>query len=136
MATVSPEEKRRKGITNKRESKFLAVKSDIERGIISGKYAAGTKIPTIDELTVEYGICRTTAQKVIKTLVEEGTIISKVGIGCFVKPYIRDKLIAGQEREISEAFQNAVMRGLRFGLTENQMCELVYKIASESKKNL
>ena len=69
------------------------VKSDIEVKIIKGEYAVGYKIPTIVELQIEYGIGKTTAQKIVSELYKEGTIVKKVGVGCFVKPFVKERLL-------------------------------------------
>lgn len=52
--------------------------------IEDGTYAPGTKVPSVVELSTEFGIAASTAQKVFVHLKEEGMIRTEVGLGSFV----------------------------------------------------
>ena len=87
---------------------WLAVKRDVEVKIITGVYAAGDNIPTIVELCEYYDIGKTTAQKIISALYDDGIIIKKVGYGCFVKPFVKDKLYRQHERDLKKQLKSAI----------------------------
>ncbi|WAU78793.1 winged helix-turn-helix domain-containing protein [Streptomyces sp. Qhu-G9] len=52
--------------------------------IVNGDYPARTRVPSIAELTAEFGIAAVTAQKVHKGLRAEGLIYTEPGLGSFV----------------------------------------------------
>lgn len=90
-----------------------SVKHDIEIKIIKGEYAAGERIPPIRKIAEIYGIGMTTATKILLEMSSDGTIYQRRGVGYFVKPYVRDNLIAKYkiklEKMIIEAFEYADM---------------------------
>lgn len=104
---------------------WLAVKMDIEAKIITGEYAAGTKIPTIVELIEQYGIGKTTAQKIITALDDEGVIVKKVGIGCFVKPFVKERLYEQHEQILKTQISNIVAEAALLQLSESHITELL-----------
>lgn len=52
--------------------------------IVDGVYPAGTKVPSVVELSTEFGVAASTAQKVHLRLKEDGWVRSEVGLGTFV----------------------------------------------------
>lgn len=59
--------------------------ADLIRGrIADGTYPAGSRVPSVVQLTEEFGIAAVTAQKVMRALREEGTIRTELGMGSYV----------------------------------------------------
>jgi len=108
-----------------RENKWLDVKQDIERLIISGELQPGKAIPSIREMQNTYHIGQKTAQRVIASLDKEGVIVRRVGSGCFVKPFVREELIAAHKRELQGIFLNVVETGVKFGLSVDEMKQMI-----------
>ena len=52
--------------------------------IENGTYPAGTKVPSVVELSAEFGVAASTAQKVLAHLKAEGLVRAEVGLGTFV----------------------------------------------------
>lgn len=104
---------------------WLAVKRDIEAKIIAGEYPVGSKIPTIVELGEQYNIGKTTVQKVINALDEEGIIIKKMGVGCFVKPYVRKNLLDRHKKEFVQLVTEVVETANLLGLEKAYVASLV-----------
>ncbi|MFF9176005.1 GntR family transcriptional regulator [Streptomyces sp. NPDC014793] len=52
--------------------------------IEDGTYPAGTKVPSVVELSTEFGVAASTAQKVLAHLKSEGVVRAEVGLGTFV----------------------------------------------------
>ena len=115
------------------KNKYIAVKHEIERSIIDGEYKAGEKIPTIAELQTMFSIGRSTAQKVIESLDEDGIIIRRVGKGCFVKPFVREALTAEHKSLVQSAFDKAVRVGSEFGLSASDMKQIVEEAYDKNK---
>lgn len=55
----------------------------VER-IDDGTYPAGSKVPSVVELSTEFGVAASTAQKVLAHLKSEGLVRAEVGLGTFV----------------------------------------------------
>lgn len=104
---------------------WLAVKSDIEAKIITGKYAVGHKIPTIVELMEQYNIGKTTAQKIINALYNDGIIVKKVGIGCFVKPFVKERLFEHHERDLEDRAKSTIEEACLLGHDKQHVIKLI-----------
>ena len=81
---------------------WLSIKSDIENKILNGVYAAGERIPSTRKIAEYYGVGQSTAHKVLNNLLLEGVIESKRGIGFYVKPYVREKLMSEKKKDIEK----------------------------------
>lgn len=108
-------------------SLWLTVKKDIETKIMIGEYVVGAKIPTIVELAEHYNIGKTTAHKVINSLYDEGVIMKQVGKGCFVKPFVREKLLRKHKEEFEACINDTIAEALLLGLEK----EYVLKVISD-----
>ncbi|WP_200307189.1 GntR family transcriptional regulator [Streptomyces adelaidensis] len=60
------------------------VAAAIEARIASGEYPVGARVPSVVELSAEFGIAASTAQKALAHLKAEGLIRAEVGLGSFV----------------------------------------------------
>jgi DNA-binding GntR family transcriptional regulator len=59
--------------------------ADIIRARISdGTYPPGSRVPSVVQLTAEFGIAAVTAQKVMRALRDEGVIRTELGMGSYV----------------------------------------------------
>ena len=99
------------------------VKADIEYKIITGEYAAGERIPPIRKISKDYNIGQSTAQKVLNTLYQEGIIESKRGVGFFVSPYIKEKLIEERRKNLEKLVAKAAEEAGIIGMDLNSMIE-------------
>jgi DNA-binding GntR family transcriptional regulator len=52
--------------------------------IEDGTYPAGSRVPSVVELSTEFGVAASTAQKVLAHLKAEGLVRAEVGLGTFV----------------------------------------------------
>jgi len=100
------------------------VKTDIELKIISGEYPVGKRLPSIAQVSDKYNVGTTTAQKVLESLCEEGTVIKKQGVGYFVKPYIKDMLLKSHINELKKRMTLIISYGIRIGLDNEKISEL------------
>lgn len=55
----------------------------VER-IEDGTYPSGARVPSVVELSAEFGVAASTAQKVLAHLKAEGLVRAEVGLGTFV----------------------------------------------------
>jgi len=63
---------------------YRQVVSDLKRQIAAGQLAAGARLPGQPQLADRYGVSLITIQKALFTLIQEGTLRSRVGKGTFV----------------------------------------------------
>ena len=72
---------------------FLQLAERIEDGILSGAFPEEEQIPSITEYAAVCKINPATALKGINLLVEDGLLYKKRGVGMFVSPGAREKLL-------------------------------------------
>lgn len=65
--------------------RWVQVYEVIKAGIEDGTYQPGDKLPSVLDLTNEYGIANATAQKVMRALREDGLTDTFSGMGTFVR---------------------------------------------------
>lgn len=73
---------RQKGISLYRQVAML-LRSRVE----SGEWQAYDRLPSIEELSREFGVARVTVRQALQMLEAEGMVISRQGKGTFVQPY-------------------------------------------------
>jgi DNA-binding GntR family transcriptional regulator len=64
--------------------KWRQVAEVIRQRIEDGTYPAGSRVPSVVQLTEEFGIATVTGQKVMRALREEGAIRTELGMGSYV----------------------------------------------------
>ncbi len=64
---------------------YLQIADDLKKQILAGKYVEGDLLPSESELTKKYGVTRTTIQRALNILVNDGIIERVHGKGTFVK---------------------------------------------------
>ena len=58
----------------------------IKGRIDDGTYPAGSKVPSVVDISTEFEVAASTAQKVLGHLKTEGLVRTEVGLGSFVEP--------------------------------------------------
>jgi putative transcriptional regulator len=97
----------REGINGESFYAWQTVKNDLELKIICGEYVAGERIPPVRKMAEIYNICTSTASKTLAQLCKDGTIYQRRGVGYFVKPYVRERLIMEHKRTLEKVIRNA-----------------------------
>lgn len=84
----------------------------IREAIMSGRYAAGDKLPSENELAEVFKVSRTSIREAMKMLAGQGLVTVKRGLGAFVAetgetPYLADlqSILAREKDNILELFQ-------------------------------
>lgn len=110
------------------------VKSDIELKILTGEYQAGERLPSIRKLAKDYGVGQSTAIKVLNSLLQEGIIETRRGVGHFVKPYIREILIEERKSRLEATIQDACKEAMIIGVDLGEMVDQYIAILQNMKK--
>jgi len=78
---------------------YYQIKQALRKKIMTRQFEPGEKIPSENELTVEFGVNRLTVRHAISQLVQEGFLHSKRGMGTFITT--DEKLINSLDMEFS-----------------------------------
>ncbi|HUY46531.1 MAG TPA: winged helix-turn-helix domain-containing protein [Streptosporangiaceae bacterium] len=68
------------------EPPYLVIAGDLRARIESGEFAPGDALPSINRLAQEYEVAKTTAQKALQVLKDEGLARGVQGWGTIVLP--------------------------------------------------
>ncbi len=95
---------------------YKQVTDQIMDAIARGTFLAGTRLPSIREMSRELGISPITIKRAYHDLEIEGYIITRSGLGSFVGDVNRGKLRAAKIAEIRRELVRLVGVGGRFGI--------------------
>lgn len=102
----------------------------IEIDIITGKYQEGKRMLSILSIASMYGIGKSTAQKVVKTLCDDGIIHLKTGVGYFVKPFVSSKLRKKHIGECKNDLTDVIGYCLSLDFSKEEVLKMVKEILS------
>jgi len=88
---------------------FLQIKARIEDQIISGALATDEQIPSTTQIVEFYKINHITVAKGVNLLVDEGILYKKRGLGMFVAPDARDKLIKKRQQNFKTDYLDPML---------------------------
>lgn len=83
---------------------FLQIAEQIEDAIIDGSLAEETRVPSTNELAAFHRINPATAANGINTLVTEGLLYKKRGVGMFVANGARERLLERRRTAFGQKF--------------------------------
>lgn len=113
---------------------WIDIKKQIEFAIINGTYKSADKMPSITEVAELYDCGKSTAQKVLEEMFNEGYITKQKGVGYFVKPFVRDKLIDKYmkiwEQDLSHSISDAKLLNVNIETLEKFFADKVSAIYS------
>jgi GntR family transcriptional regulator len=72
---------------------YFQLKTILESRISAGEFNPGEKIPSENQLCMDYGVSRTTARQAIAELVNSGKLVRTQGRGTFVAHQLSDRLM-------------------------------------------
>jgi GntR family transcriptional regulator len=73
-------------------ARYIQLSTLFRRRIESGQWAPGSQIPTVDDLSAQYGVARATIRQALGTLEAEGLITRHRAKGTFVSERVRQHL--------------------------------------------
>ena len=80
---------------------YQQLKDKIIAAIMDGSYAEGETIPSIRKISTEYQINPLTVSKAYQSLVDDGVLLKKRGIGMVVTAWARNKLLLQEKKSFS-----------------------------------
>lgn len=86
------------------------IADDLLLGFLSGEFAPGDQLPSVGELTKEYGVAPNTVQNAMRILKDKGLVYSVKRQGTFVRPEARVEDFEASRPEGSPWFQQILSR--------------------------
>src|SRR5690349_13182625 len=100
---------------------FVQIAEQIENDIIAGQLAEETQVPSTNEFAAFYRINPATALKGVSTLVDEGILYKKRGIGMFVAEGARERLVTKRRDQFQADFiRPLVAEAAKLGIGSTQ----------------
>ncbi|QDQ98663.1 GntR family transcriptional regulator [Tomitella fengzijianii] len=108
---------------------FQQIAEQIENSIIDGSLDEDAQVPSSNELAMFHRINPATAAKGLGTLVADGTVYKRRGIGMFVSPGAREKLrFRRREDFVARYLAPAVEEARKLGISAADIARLVTQL--------
>ena len=105
---------------------FQQLAEQLEEAILAGTYPEESQVPSITEYSGAYKINPATALKGINLLVDAGLLYKRRGVGMFVAPGAREKLLgARRERFYHDHIQRTGREARNLGLSDGELMALL-----------
>jgi GntR family transcriptional regulator len=105
---------------------FQQIAEQIEASILDGSLAADTQAPSTNELAAFHRINPATAAKGINQLVADGILYKKRGIGMFVAPDARERVLTRRRDDFARSFVGPLWdEARRLGLSAEDVKKLI-----------
>lgn len=109
---------------------FRQIAALIEDSIVDGTLVAGERAPSTNELAAFHNINPATARKGLILLVETGVLAKRRGIGMFVTPDARGKVLARRRDEFAAAYLAPLIdEAVKLDLSRADIHELIDAVA-------
>src|SRR5258708_22581230 len=105
---------------------FQQIAERVEQSIIDGSLPADAQAPSNNELAAFHRINPATALKGVNQLVADGILYKKRGIGMFVAPDARERVLERRREEFGREFIGPLLAEARkLGLDADQIKKLI-----------
>ena len=107
---------------------FQQIAEQIENDIISGVLPEETQVPSTNEFAAFHRINPATAGKGVNLLVDAGILYKKRGIGMFVAPGARARLVAERRDQFRTQYvEPLLLEAGKLGISAAQLAEMIQK---------
>ena len=111
---------------------FVQVADRLAGEIADGGLAEGERVPSANELAGFYRINPATAAKGINTLADDGLLEKRRGIGMFVAPGARRRLLARRRAEFTQRYVAPLLtEAARLGIDADELLALIKAAGNE-----
>ena len=110
---------------------FLQIAESVEDSIIDRSLAEETQAPSTNELAAFYRINPATAAKGVNMLVDKGVLYKRRGIGMFVAPGARERLLSERRELFADRYLDPLLAEARkLGLGPDDLSRLIHDRAA------
>lgn len=110
---------------------YEQIMEQIKAAIIAGGLHEGENLPSVRGLSKELKISALTVKKAYDNLEQEGFTVTVHGKGTFVAAVNSELLQEEHRKEVEDALGQVILKGLRCGLTVEEMRSLFEMILEE-----
>jgi DNA-binding transcriptional regulator YhcF (GntR family) len=115
-------------LINENRPIFVQIAERIENDIISGELAEETPVPSTNQFASFYQINPATAAKGVNLLVDQGILYKKRGLGMYVAPGARAKLLKKRREQFFEQYVVPMLQEAnKLGITMEQVTEMLQR---------
>ncbi|CAJ62388.1 MULTISPECIES: GntR family transcriptional regulator [Frankia] len=105
---------------------FTQIAQRLTEEIADGTLAEGARVPSTNELAAYYRINPATAARGLGVLTDDGLLEKRRGIGMFVAPGARARLLDERRRQFAERYvQPLVAEAGRLGIDPDELVALI-----------
>lgn len=109
---------------------FRQVADLVEDAVVDGSLAEGDRAPSTNELASFHSINPATARKGLQLLVDRGILTKRRGLGMFVEPGARDRVLhRHREAFVTDYLTPLIDEARSLGLTRADLHDLVERTA-------
>ena len=103
---------------------YLQIADRLSDEILAHVYADESRIPSVREYAVRLGVNANTAVKAYETLARDEVIYNKRGLGYFVSPGARERIVAARKKEFMDQTLPEMFRQMSLlGITVEEVAE-------------
>ena len=107
---------------------FVQIAERIENDIIAGELAEEAQVPSTNQFASFYQINPATAAKGVNLLVDQGILYKKRGLGMYVAPGARAKLLVKRREQFFEQYVVPMLQEAeKLGITMEQVTEMIQR---------
>jgi DNA-binding transcriptional regulator YhcF (GntR family) len=107
---------------------YLQIAQEIESAILAGAYDTQMQVPSTTEISVTYKINPATALKGMTKLTDDGILYKKRGVGMFVAPGAKEKILDKRKQTFFETFiAPLVSEAKKLNFTQEEIEEMIRK---------
>ena len=122
-------------ITNDNKPLFLQIKAWIEDHILRDEWQSGSQLPSVRELSAEFGVNPNTIARTYERLTLDGTVRSARGVGFFVAEEAKSAIIKQRKEEFYNEHMPAFIQQMQLlGITPDEIQEQYNKFLSNEDK--
>jgi DNA-binding transcriptional regulator YhcF (GntR family) len=122
-------------ITNDNKPLFLQIKAWIEDHILRDEWQSGSQLPSVRELSAEFGVNPNTIARTYERLTLDGTVRSARGVGFFVAEEAKSAIVTQRKEEFYNEQMPAFIQQMQLlGITPDEIQEQYNKFLSNEDK--
>ena len=107
---------------------FVQIAERIENDIIAGELPEEAQVPSTNQFASFYQINPATAAKGVNLLVDQGMLYKRRGLGMYVAPGARAKLLEKRRAQFFEQYiMTMLQEAAKLGITTEQVIEMVHR---------
>lgn len=107
---------------------FGQIAERIEEDILAGRLAEEEQVPSTNQFAARYQINPATAAKGVNLLVDQGILYKKRGLGMYVAPGARARLLEQRREQFFEQYVVTMLQEAeKLGITTDALTEMIQR---------